>query len=161
MNILAVFILISALSGVLSGPLHASCKIDWQFGMECDAVMTKLVNQIKAMGGKSGCANGGEKCLYELTSSTSAQITAKHTTPVKGYVDDLTFTFKGGKTSNPCQVHGYSTSETWYAVLDFGTNYCNLENLIIGAGLNSTSGYSETTSDSICTQYSSADCEKY
>ena len=29
-----------------------------------------------------------------------------------------------------CVVSGYSTSETWYAVLDSGTNYCNLHNLI-------------------------------
>jgi len=27
---------------------------------------------------------------------------------------------------------GYSRSETWYAYLDFGTNYCNLHNLITG-----------------------------
>ena len=30
---------------------------------------------------------------------------------------------------------GYSTSETWYAVLDYGTNYCNLHNLITGTAL--------------------------
>jgi len=29
-------------------------------------------------------------------------------------------------------VQGYSTSETWYAFLDYGTNYCNLHNLITG-----------------------------
>lgn len=27
---------------------------------------------------------------------------------------------------------GFSSSETWYAVLDYGTNYCNLNNLITG-----------------------------
>ena len=31
---------------------------------------------------------------------------------------------------------GYSTSETWYAILDFGTNYCNLHNLLTGKLLN-------------------------
>jgi len=31
----------------------------------------------------------------------------------------------------------------------------------VGAGLDKMSGYSETTSDSQCTQYSSADCDKY
>ena len=30
---------------------------------------------------------------------------------------------------------GYSRSETWYAVLDYGTNYCNLHNLITGTTL--------------------------
>ena len=29
-------------------------------------------------------------------------------------------------------IQGYSTSELWYAVLDYGTNYCNLHNLITG-----------------------------
>ena len=29
-------------------------------------------------------------------------------------------------------LQGYSTSEVWYAVLDNGTNYCNLHNLITG-----------------------------
>jgi hypothetical protein len=29
----------------------------------------------------------------------------------------------------------YSTSSLWYAILDFGTNYCNLRNLLDGAGL--------------------------
>ena len=29
-------------------------------------------------------------------------------------------------------LQGYSTSETWYAILDYGTNYCNLHNLITG-----------------------------
>ena len=29
-------------------------------------------------------------------------------------------------------LQGYSTSQTWYAVMDYGTNYCNLFNLIQG-----------------------------
>lgn len=55
---------------------------------------------------------------------------ATHETPVKHYVDDLTFTFK--QNGADCNVDGSSSSETWYAVLDFGTNYCNLNNLITG-----------------------------
>jgi len=39
-------------------------------------------------------------------------------------------------------VQGYSTSETWYAFLDYGTNYCNLHNLITGAGLDKLPKYS-------------------
>ena len=58
-------------------------------------------------------------------------------------------------------LQGFSTSETFYAVLDMSTNYCNLRNLLAGSGLDRTAGFSETTSDSICTQYSSADCEVY
>ncbi|XP_014677259.1 PREDICTED: uncharacterized protein LOC106817126 [Priapulus caudatus] len=61
-----------------------------------------------------------------------------------------------------CLYLGFSTSETWYAVLDSGTNYCNLHNLITGTGLDTgDASYKEKTSNSVCTQYSSANCEKY
>ena len=57
---------------------------------------------------------------------------------------------------------GFSTSETWYAVLDYGTNYCNLHNLVDGAKIDtSTYGFKEQTSDSQCTQYTSHNCDKY
>ena len=59
-------------------------------------------------------------------------------------------------------LQGFSTSETWYAYLDYGTNYCNLRNLADGAGITSaTYGFSEQTSNSICTQYTSHNCDKY
>ena len=57
---------------------------------------------------------------------------------------------------------GYSRSKTWYAYLDKGTNFCNMKNLILGSGLDQGDPmYSENTSDGVCTQYSSADCDKY
>jgi hypothetical protein len=64
-------------------------------------------------------------------------------------------------SGNSCTVDGYSTSELWYAILDYGTNYCNLHNIVTGAGLDKVYSFSEKTSDSDCTQYSSADCDKY
>ena len=58
---------------------------------------------------------------------------------------------------------GHSTSEVFYAVLDDGTNYCNLHNLVVGSGLTNTTkyGFKEVTENSKCTQYSSANCDKY
>ena len=58
---------------------------------------------------------------------------------------------------------GYSTSELIYAILDKGTNYCNLHNLVVGSGLTNTTryGFTETTDDSVCTEYTSANCNKY
>ena len=70
------------------------------------------------------------------------------------YVDDLTFSL--ATSSSGCNVKAYSTSRTWYikdllqkdknmsdmpmeisfsryAVLDMGTNYCNLRNLVDGS----------------------------
>ena len=57
-------------------------------------------------------------------------------------------------------TQGYSTSELYYAILDKGTNYCNLHNLVVGSGL-IHHGFKEVTNDSVCTQYSSADCDQY
>ena len=58
---------------------------------------------------------------------------------------------------------GYSRSTIGYAVFDKGTNYCNLHNLVVGSGLTNTTryGYKEDTDNSKCTEYSSADCDKY
>ncbi len=46
-------------------------------------------------------------------------------------------------------------------MLDYGTNYCNLRNLVDGSGLSQSAWFKEDTSDSVCTQYSSHDCDKY
>ncbi len=57
---------------------------------------------------------------------------------------------------------GLSVAETLHAYLDSDTNYCNLHNLVDGAGLNNANyGFDEFTSDSKCTQYSTADCDTY
>jgi hypothetical protein len=95
--------------------------------------------------------------LYEYISirNTDFRLTLKHMSS-SSVLDDLTITFGAGD-QNPCTVHGFSSSETWYAILDFGTNYCNLHNLATATTLQ----FTEKTSDSICTQYSSANCTKY
>ena len=72
------------------------------------------------------------------------------------YVDDISFALSAA-SATACSAKAFSTSETWYAVLDKGTNYCNLHNLVAATGL----PFSEQTSNSVCTQYSSHDCSKY
>lgn len=138
-------------------PLHASCKLDWDVGSDCNNTYKKIKGQIDAWTGED-CGTS-EKCLYTFISFDGTTLKAKHTTPKAHYVDDLTmvFTSKG----NRCYVNGFSTSELWYAVLDYGTNYCNLHNLITGSGLNKTQNFAETTNNWKCTQYSSANCDKY
>ena len=39
------------------------------FGMSCDDVMKAMVDQMNACTGPDGCADGGEKCWYEVRSS--------------------------------------------------------------------------------------------
>ncbi|KAI9559046.1 hypothetical protein GHT06_015835 [Daphnia sinensis] len=169
MVILSVSVIAIALSAITlsfvsvsSYPLHASCRVDWTFGKPCDEVKTSLVNQMQTwnMDTQNLCGTG-QKCLYQYLTSSPTKITGTHTTPVKRYVDDVSFTFAAGP-DNSCKVQGFSTSQTWYAILDYGTNYCNIKNLVEGAKLGiNDSKYSENTSDSVCTQYSSANCEVY
>ncbi|XP_065835011.1 uncharacterized protein [Oscarella lobularis] len=156
-RIVLVFLVVAY--GANAYPLHASCKLTWSFpNTNCSTVNTALVNQIKKWGPNTACGST-EKCLYTLKDSSSSALKLTHKTPVHKYVDDVSFAFDGSGAS--CTVHGYSTSETWYAVLDDGTNYCNMHNLLTGAGLDSNSGFAETTSNSDCTEYTSANCGKY
>lgn len=149
-------------------PWHASCKVEWEVPGPCYNFKNNIINQINAWEGddlcpgvSSDCPNMpcGQNCLYEFVSEQGDVIKATHKTPVARYIDDLTFTLteEGGK----CKVEGFSTSRLWYAVLDKGTNYCNIRNLMEGAGYTSGAGFKEVTEDSICTQYTSRDCSRF
>ncbi|XP_033097293.1 uncharacterized protein LOC117101429 [Anneissia japonica] len=142
-------------------PFHASCRANWTFGLNCSEVNMRLVSQVKKWSNRSNCPeNKGEKCLYAIVGQSATQLNTTHTTPAEGYVDDQFFNFYE-QSSGICFTTGYSRSETFYAVLDKATNYCNLHNLITGSGLDKAPKYSESTHDGVCTQYSSADCERY
>jgi len=158
----AMVLLGSSLCFILrEGPSHASCRVDWTFNEDCESLAKSIMDQISKWNG-SDCGSGdnlNEKCKYKMLSYKSSVLKATHTTPTKEYVDDLQFNFKAA--GKGCAVHGFSTSETWYAYLDYSTNYCNLHNLITGAGLDKLDKYTETTSNQVCTQYSSANCERY
>ena len=59
-------------------------------------------------------------------------------------------------------LQGESESDAWYATLDFGTNYCNLKNLIVGANLiDQDNIYAENSTNEVCTMYSLAHCNFY
>merc|ERR1712110_316953 len=170
-NIISVTILAALLGGnhaIFKYPWHASCKIEWQFPQSCSTVRGQIVGQINAWEGDSLCPGTspgcpefpcGQNCLYSLTSSSDSRVTGTHATPVARYVDDISFKFS--ENSQGCAVSAKSSSQTWYAVLDKGTNYCNLRNLIDGAGLSAGSGFTEATRDKVCTQYSSRDCSRF
>lgn len=134
--------------------LHASCRLQWTFNeTSCDAVSSALVSAAQSMAGDD-CGTG-EKCKYTLLQYNSTFISAIHTTPVQSYKDDLTIGLL--QTGTDCIVNGYSTSETWYAVLDYGTNYCNLHNLAEATPLK----FTESVNPDDCTQVDTADCSKY
>uniref|UniRef100_A0A3B3RGZ4 Uncharacterized protein n=1 Tax=Paramormyrops kingsleyae TaxID=1676925 RepID=A0A3B3RGZ4_9TELE len=101
---------------------------------------------------------GGQKCLYQLLSANVHFTAGKHTTPVKKFVDDVSFRLVPSDLYTHCRVSGFSISETWYVAFNHGTNYCNLYNLMEGSGLTDVPGYKEMTSAFICTQRSRANC---
>jgi len=165
---------------VVGYPYHASCKIMWTFNKPCGDVESAIVSQLRNWQGDN-CPNAdssceerglpstcsecdsmpcGQRCLYSYTGTSQNTISANHLTPVQRYQDDLTFTLST-VSGNMCKVEAYSTSSLWYAILDYGTNYCNLRNIVDGAGLSSDNGFNEETSTSICTQYDSIDCERF
>merc|ERR1711916_42033 len=145
---------LALVSSVSAGPLHASCRIVYTFpSTSCKDASAAIVASINSMT-HSDCGSG-EKCLYTLLSSSEARIKARHETPKKHYTDTMTFEFSGSGSS--CEVSAFSSSDTWYAILDFGTNYCNLHNVVSIVD----APFTEETSDSVCTQYSSANCDKY
>mmetsp|Transcript_38588 Transcript_38588/g.59811 ORF Transcript_38588/g.59811 Transcript_38588/m.59811 type:complete len:277 (-) Transcript_38588:488-1318(-) len=153
--------LLESAGGLFGGPLHASCKLKWEFATkDCTAVQAALRSAAVAMAGFEGCQEGGEKCGYsieeESSSDNDTHLKLLHETPTKHYQDTILLEFSSGD-GIMCEVEGHSSSDTWYAVLDNGTNYCNLHNLVEAAELE----FKEWTSDSVCTQYSSADCLVY
>ncbi|KAM4689484.1 uncharacterized protein O3C94_007566 [Discoglossus pictus] len=143
-----------------ASPFHAQCRLEWTFGISCLEVCSTLVNQILLWTSVDNCRQGGEKCLYDLKSANEHYIVAKHTNLRYSYIDDLTFKLIPHEMIS-CRVSAFSVSEPWYIVHDNGINYCNLHNLIEGSGLNKVPGYTETTNDFKCTQYSSANCTIY
>uniref|UniRef100_A0A8C9RCU7 Uncharacterized protein n=1 Tax=Scleropages formosus TaxID=113540 RepID=A0A8C9RCU7_SCLFO len=159
--LISASLLVFVVALATAGPLHAQCKVDWYFGIPCREVYEALVSQIKKWATIASCAMGGEKCLYKLESANVHFIAAKHTAPVTKHVDDLSFRLSSYDLYARCHVSALSVSETWYTVLDHGTNYCNLYNLMEGSGLTGVPGYKEVTSDFICTQRSSANCTVY
>merc|ERR1711874_548067 len=146
-------------------PWHASCRVKWAFSSPCSQVSTRLVAQMVVWEGPSLCPMAptpscpelpcGQRCLYTVVETRPDQVTAEHQTPVARYVDDLTFKFTDSNAG--CRVEAFSTSRTWDAVLDKGTNSCKLRNVVDGSGLSEENGFTELTSNSKCTEYDKRD----
>lgn len=105
----------------------------------------------------------GQQCLYVHTHTSRTELKGSHITPVIRYVDDIIFE-KLQDDDNYCKLKGHSFS-TGPAYFDFTTNYCNMRNLMVGAGYTELSGYRETSSVDLCMQYDRiqdlGNCNKY
>ncbi|KAM9486420.1 uncharacterized protein Hap1MRO34_006464 [Clarias gariepinus] len=141
------------LSVLAAGPLHAQCSVTWSVDIPCFDASSLLVNQIKEWTTES-CPPKSQKCLFSLVSVIGDDIIAIRTTPVMRLIDDIIFNFSSTSTDS-CKIQGYSTSRSWYTILDSGSNYLNMYSLMRGSGLSSSPSFTESTSDRLCTQYTS------
>lgn len=115
---------------------------------------------------------------------TAGKVSGFHFTPVENYRDTFSFSLKPISDS-ACALQGHSSSDIWshsslvtittiniltilsvvpalrYAYLDLGTNYCNIANLVYGAGLGDSAGFTESTDNCHCTQYDKRNCTIY
>jgi len=152
---------------------RAECRITWNIPSDCNTVQTKIQNQMDAWketeekaeacpGTSQQCPRlpCGQKCRYVFEGIDNlGRITGYHLTPKKSYKDKISFAFS--ENGENCNVVGFSKSTVSYAFLDFGTNYCNLRNLLDGASLSQTNGFTESTSTNICTQYDQINCDRF
>lgn len=159
----AIILFIAASLGLFASifpyPSHASCRVDWVFGQPCSTVKIKLINQIKDWS-YDECTTK-QQCNYEYLGEEGNTIRGLHTTLMIKYVDKFNFTMNAGYDGN-CYVKAASESLTSYAVIDFGGNYCNLRNLVIGSHLDENDPYyKENSTNAVCTMYSIAHCNLY
>lgn len=161
--LLVTILIIAGSLGLFSAffpyPSHASCRVDWVFGKSCTTVKSTLISQIK-LWSTSDCS-GKQQCKYEYLGEEGPTIRGLHVTPVMSFVDKFNFTLTDGSDGN-CYAKAASESTASYAVIDFGANYCNLRNLVIGSDLDENDRfYKENSTNSVCTMYSIAHCNLY
>ncbi|XP_053989214.1 uncharacterized protein LOC128881863 [Hylaeus volcanicus] len=140
-------------------PLHASCIIKWNFGEPCTEIMQKLRWQILDWSSCVNCGPHGSRCLYslkELRPDENNVIRASHLAPNMKTVETIQIAFK--EVNKTCMATGESVSNEWFRIFDYGTNYCNLRNLVTSIGFNGSPRFLELTSNAVCTQYNMAVC---
>ena len=124
---------------VTNGDLfHAQCEMEIRILDEyCIDINASIIEQVHDRNGfNSSCEYFDDKnefCGYSMHGITDDQVHLQHETPVKHYVDDIHFTFKGevkNETTGSfyCIVDGISKSQA-LSYYDYDTNYCNMFNL--------------------------------
>ncbi|CAL8323351.1 unnamed protein product [Boreogadus saida] len=126
--------------------MEAYCKVVWLFGYPCAQVNKTILTQMKSME------------QYKLGTVNADLIEATHTS-VGGQIQMLNFTLLEAAMDMGCRVGGSSMSDYWLSLLDNGTNYCNLQNVIKGSGLINAPGYTEYTNEWVCLGYGLASCK--
>merc|ERR1711935_460466 len=170
---LAIVCILQQITMVLSYPNHAQCELKWNIPGNCNDIGNRLIAQMNLWNDDSNCGKVsescpkmpcGQNCLYTFVNATeNGIINGIHTTPVKRYTDTISFKFQSYTSvySERCFIDAFSSSDVSYAYLDYGTNYCNLRNLLDGAGISRANGFLEKTSTDVCTQYDQLNCARF
>ncbi|EFN77903.1 hypothetical protein EAI_00586 [Harpegnathos saltator] len=83
-------------------------------------------------------------------------IRATHVTLYPKAHEKIKIVFK--EVNNTCLATADSVSNKWFLIFDYGVNYCNLRNLVVGTGLDRYGKFLELTSNAVCTQFNMAVC---
>jgi hypothetical protein len=112
--------------------------------------------------------NGSERCGYNVTSveqndADECVLKITHETPTKHYVDNISFDISS-TASDVCSGTANSKS-TPLSIKDYGTNYCNIYNILRVAAQLGVAYTDFDTSKELCTDYvegqMAATCDKY
>ncbi|CAL9688913.1 unnamed protein product [Knipowitschia caucasica] len=133
----------------------SQCKVKWTFGILCEDVYNRLVRQIKLWQISTSCLYIGEKCSYELVSTSPYLINAAHTSHKSRSVNQLQFLFE---QSTLCKVTGDSTMDSPKDPEANRTNFCSLQNLMDGSDLISAEGYTQFSNKWICPGFDITNC---
>ncbi|XP_071631410.1 uncharacterized protein [Temnothorax longispinosus] len=138
-------------------PLHASCIVKWKFDDPCAYVMQKFRRQITNWSSWNACRQRSGACLYTLKIPVENNIIrATHKTSNLKSLERIEIIFE--EMNNTCLAKADSVSNEWFMIFDYGANYCNLHNLVVGAGLDRHAKFLELTNDAVCTQFNMAVC---
>eukprot|EP00090_Calanus_glacialis_P012731 TRINITY_DN21351_c0_g1_i3.p1 TRINITY_DN21351_c0_g1~~TRINITY_DN21351_c0_g1_i3.p1 ORF type:complete len:197 (+),score=40.71 TRINITY_DN21351_c0_g1_i3:47-637(+) len=161
----------------------ALCNVTYQIPTGCGEVLARIEDQMKLWDNTTSCPGNceqrfflpdqrgpplvpvtlegtgeacekcpcGQQCMYVHTETSQNIVKGSHITPVIRYVDNISFQVLSGDDDS-CKIkgHSFSTGPAWY---DYTTNYCNMRNLMVGAGLVELEGYKEESSTDLCMQY--------
>ncbi|XP_003489390.1 uncharacterized protein LOC100747970 [Bombus impatiens] len=158
-GLLICFLCIVWISLVFPYPMHASCIVKWKFGDPCKYVMQKFRSQILNWSSCVNCGPRGGRCLYTLKEpkpNESNIIKAIHLASNLKTTETIKIDFD--EINKTCVATGESVSNEWFRIFDYGTNYCNLHNLVTEIGFDKSSKFLELTSNAVCTQYNMAVC---
>lgn len=112
------------------GEIRAGCNLTIDFSNSCSDVQREISQRILGQANRwhDPHNNGSysfvgiqtkEKNILERVSGTGSKVK---------YTDSVEFTFEPSQNDEKCLVSAKSTSQV-FSILDFGTNFCNINNL--------------------------------